>query len=53
MNLKNAPSRLRSQSRPEASGVNCPFRRLAYPRRGEATNRVLLGRPGIESGCQG
>jgi hypothetical protein len=39
----------------ETSAVNCPFGRLAYPMRGEATNRVLLGRkrhgrPGIQIG---
>jgi len=38
----------------ETSAVNCPFGRLAYPMRGEVTNRVLLGRkrhgrPGIQS----
>jgi hypothetical protein len=41
----------------ETSAVNCPFGRLAYPMRGEVTNRVLLGRkrherPGIQSGRQ-
>src|SRR5215468_1618267 len=41
----------------ETSAVNCPFGRLAYPMRGEATTRVLLGRkrhgrPGIQSGRQ-
>jgi len=41
----------------ETSAVNCPFGRLAYPMRGEVTNRVLLGRkrhgcPSTQSGCR-
>jgi hypothetical protein len=52
-----AASKAADLKRWKTFAVNCPFGRLAYPMRGEATNRVLLGRkrhgrPGIQIGCQ-
>jgi hypothetical protein len=47
-----------AKARHETSALNCPFGKLAYPMRGQATNRVLLGRkrhgrPGIQGDASG